>query len=104
MATTTKETDVETLRQDIDELKSALAGLTKDVKKVAEARQDDVAGSARAKFEEIGQNASRFARKAAERGREGAEAVGETVRDRPVQSLLVAFGAGLLLARLLDRR
>lgn len=104
MTTATKETDVDVLRKDIDELKSALSTLAGDVKAAVKSRESDLASSARARVEEIGENATRFARKAAERGREGAEAVGDTIRDRPLQSMVVAFGVGLLLSRLLGRR
>lgn len=104
MATETKQNDVDALRKDIDDLKAALAELSKDVKSSAEAREHRFAEAARSKIEDIEHGAADFAKRAADRGRQSAEAVENTVRERPVQSLLVAFGAGLLLAKLLDRR
>lgn len=104
MSTNTKETDVDVLRKDIEDLKASVSALIGDLKKSADARGTSAAESARAKLDSLGQSASDMARAAADRGRHTAEAAADTVRDRPLQSVLIAFGAGLLLAKLLDRR
>lgn len=104
MATDTKQPDVEKLQKDIDDLKSAISTLTKDLQNTADDRGQRLGAAAREKLDEFGRSASGVARKAADRGRESAEYAAETIRERPLQSLLVAFGAGLLLAKLLDRR
>ena len=103
MSTNTKETDVDVLKKDIEDLKASVSALIGDLKKSADARGASAAESARAKLDSLGQSASDMARAAADRGRHTAEAA-DTVRDRPLQSVLIAFGAGLLLAKLLDRR
>jgi ElaB/YqjD/DUF883 family membrane-anchored ribosome-binding protein len=83
----------ETLNKDIDELRAAVEKLTGDVSEIGKAMAGDARDAAGRKAREIGES-----------GRKAAGAVEDTVRERPVQSLAVAFGAGLLLAGLLRRR
>lgn len=104
MATTAENNDVDALKKDIEELKAALADLRRDAKKAAESREHRFTEAAREKLGDIEEGATDFAKRAADRGRRSAEAVENTVREKPLQSLLIAFGAGLLLAKLLDRR
>ena len=101
---TTKNDDVDVLKKDIEDLKSAVKTLTDDLRAAAESNAKSAGERAGDRLDDIRKDAADVARKAAERGRESAEAVADAVRDRPMQSLLVAFGVGLLLSRLLDRR
>lgn len=82
----------DTLHKDIDELRAAVEKLTGDVTEIGKSVAGDARSAAGQKAREIG-----------ETGRKAAGAVEDTVRERPVQSLAVAFGAGLLLAGLLRR-
>ena len=102
--TATKQDDIDVLKKDIDELKAALKGLTGDLKGLAETRSDSAAKKAGEKLGEIREDVAGAAQKIAYQGRQSAEAVADAVKDRPLQSLIVAFGVGLLLSRLLDRR
>ena len=89
--------DIETLKATIDKLAkdvSAISGsLAEDLKSRASRTADDIRGGARSVASEI-----------SEKGRESTEAIEKTVRDRPFQSLLIAFGTGLLLAQFLRKR
>lgn len=99
-----KQDDIDVLKKDIDELKAALKALTDDLKGLAETNADSAAKRAGDKLGEIRDDVAGAAQKVADQGRQSAEAVADAVKERPLQSLIVAFGVGLLLCRLLDRR
>lgn len=101
---TNKEDDIGVLKKDIDELRSALNTLTRDLRSAVDANAKSASAKAGEKLDEVRRDAADIAHKVADRGRESAEAVADAVKERPLQSLLVAFGIGLLLSRLLDRR
>lgn len=101
---TTKDSDVDTLRKDIDDLSAAVKTLTEDIGKAARANGASFKERAGEKLDAVGEEASRFAHRVADRGRDTADAVAGVARERPFQSMLVAFGVGLLAAKLLDRR
>lgn len=100
----TKQDDIDVLKKDIDELKAALKALTGDLKGLVDTNADSAAKKAGEKLGEIRQDMAGAAQKVADQGRQSAEAVADAVKERPLQSLIVAFGVGLLLTRLLDRR
>ncbi len=88
LATSTKsiEEDLAALREDLKSLTSSVATLARDG-----------TGAIR---EGIGTRADQ----AVASGRQAAETVQETVRERPMTSMFVAFGIGVLIGHLLDRR
>jgi ElaB/YqjD/DUF883 family membrane-anchored ribosome-binding protein len=85
-STRTVEEDIAALRADLKSLTATISGMAKD-------KSDDV----RAKLSET-------ADKAIATGRETTENFQDTVRDRPITSVAIAFGVGMLIAHLLDRR
>ena len=80
------EEDLAALREDVRKLSASLAGLARE--KTGELR------------DEIGVRTDR----AVETGRQAAESVQDAVRERPVTSVCIAFGIGVMLGHLLDRR
>jgi ElaB/YqjD/DUF883 family membrane-anchored ribosome-binding protein len=82
----TIEEDIAALREDLKALSSNVAGLAKEkgesLRAGLESQADRVAAS----------------------GREAAETVQDAVRERPMTSVFVAFGVGVLIGHLLDRR
>ena len=80
------EDDLAALRADLKSLTATISGLAKD-------KSDDV----RAKLGET-------ADKAIASGKQTTENIQDTVRDRPITSVAIAFGVGMLIAHLLDRR
>lgn len=78
--------DLAALRADLKALKESIADLAKD-------KSDEV----RAKLSET-------ADRAVASGKQSAETMQETVRERPITSVAIAFGVGMLIAHLLDRR
>jgi ElaB/YqjD/DUF883 family membrane-anchored ribosome-binding protein len=80
------EEDIAALREDLKTLTANVAGLAKE-------KGDTVRA-------DLGARAD----KAMASGREAAESMQDTVRDRPMTSVFVAFGVGILIGHLLDRR
>lgn len=97
-------TDLNALRKDLDNLSAAVKELSKDVKETAKSTSEAFMSRASGKIGAVGEEAAHFAQKMAGRGRETAESVAEVARERPFQSMLVAFGIGMVVAKLLDRR
>jgi ElaB/YqjD/DUF883 family membrane-anchored ribosome-binding protein len=78
--------DLAALRADLRALKESISDLAKD------------------KGDEVRTKISETADKAVASGKQTAETMQETVRERPMTSVAIAFGVGLLIAHLLDRR
>mgnify|MGYP003629014190 CR=1 FL=1 len=94
----------DTLKKDVEELRSALEKLTKDVSSVSKSLAEEMKARAGRTADDVAESARNVAGEISAKGRETAEAVEDTVRNRPFQSVMVAFGAGLLLAQLLRKR
>ena len=96
--------DSENLKKDIEMLKATIDKLAKDVSSISASMADDLKARASGKADEVREDARAVAGEICEKGRESVEAIENTVRDRPFQSVLVAFGTGLLLAQFMRRR
>jgi len=77
---------------EMEQLKSDLASLRKDVAALTEAYKDRGVERARATAEGVRDQAS-----------QAAQTVSHQIEDRPYTSVLSAFGIGLIIGRLLDR-
>jgi ElaB/YqjD/DUF883 family membrane-anchored ribosome-binding protein len=80
------EEDIAALREDLKTLTASVAGLAKE-------KGDNLRADLGAKAD-----------KAMASGREAAESMQDAVRERPMTSVFVAFGVGVLIGHLLDRR
>lgn len=89
--------DIARLREDLASVKSTLATLGK-----RSAAQAKAAGSA--KVDELQDEIERIMDDLQLRGRDTLAGVEKTVHERPLTSLLAAFGLGFLISRFLDRR
>lgn len=87
------EKDYETLRKEMDQLRSDVTALMNTLKGIAA----DESGSA---YETV----RRSARKAQEQAAQTAGAVGQEIGERPFTSVLSAFSIGLLIGVLFSRR
>lgn len=96
--------DSETLKKDIAELRASIETLTRDVTSMSQSMSDGLKERASRTADSVRNGARNAANEIGVKGRQSAEAVENTVRDKPLQSLVVAFGAGLLLAQLLRKR
>ncbi|MEX2615970.1 MAG: hypothetical protein WD767_07740, partial [Alphaproteobacteria bacterium] len=100
----TMASDSETLKKDIAELRASIETLTRDVTSMSQSMSDGLKERASRTADSVRNGARNAANEIGVKGRQSAEAVENTVRDKPLQSLVVAFGAGLLLAQLLRKR
>lgn len=96
--------ELEALRADLGRLKTDLAD-------IAEAVKESARGQAEAASAEIGdllkvleQGLKDAFDSIKEKGESSVETVGRQVEQRPLLSLLIAFGAGLLFGRISSRR
>tara|TARA_R110001606_G_scaffold149857_1_gene289878 strand:- start:268 stop:567 length:300 start_codon:yes stop_codon:yes gene_type:complete len=97
-------TESETLKKDIEELRASMEKLTKDVSSISQSLTDGLKDKASRAANNARESARNVASEIGTKGKQSAEAVEQTVRDKPLQSLVVAFGAGLLLAQLMRKR
>ena len=85
--------DYETLRKELDQLRSDIGGLTQTLKDIA-------ADETTATYEKVRQTAQR----AQEQAAQTVGSVGQEIGERPFTSVLSAFSVGLLLGMLFSRR
>lgn len=85
--------DIATIRNDLRELLAATADVGRAGTTVA--REKIKTGVVEVK------HAASVAR---QKGEEAVEGVQHTIQERPLTSVLIAFGLGLLIARIMDRR
>lgn len=81
------------VEDDLAALRADLKSLSATISDMAKGKTDDV----RARLGET-------ADKAIASGKQTTENIQDTVRDRPITSVAIAFGVGMLIAHLLDRR
>jgi len=83
-----------------EDLKSEVDALRKDVQAVTQTMRDLATSQTKAARERVRQQAH----EARERGEEALESVGPAIAERPFTSVATAFGVGLLVGALLNRR
>jgi ElaB/YqjD/DUF883 family membrane-anchored ribosome-binding protein len=102
----TKEADQEldTIKEHVEALRTELATLTKHVKGLSNAALARAQTAGALKIEELGADLERAADTLRRQGQASLAQVENTIKERPLLSLLAAFGAGVLIARLLERK
>ena len=85
-----------TLEKELDALRGEFDKIKEDIKKDIAAIAKSASRSGTKIYDELKDGA-------VSRGREGLATVEQQVMERPVTSLLVAFGVGLVLGKLFDR-
>lgn len=96
--------DTDALRDDLNALRSDIASLAATVKELMVSKARDAGAAAGENLDELRDRVEQLAEQAKERGRAASEKLQRQVEERPLTSLLVAFAAGLVISRLLDRR
>jgi ElaB/YqjD/DUF883 family membrane-anchored ribosome-binding protein len=102
------------LEEEFDALKAGLDTLRKDissrVNSFGDAATDEVRTRGRRARAAVGRATDRAgevwddaANEASRRGREGAAALEQRIEERPILSVLVAFGIGVMIGRMLNR-
>jgi len=97
------EQEFDTLKSDFGKLSSDLASLTTALRDLAGDGAQDYVAKLRAATSHANGNVQAAAAALGARGREGLEAAVEHVRERPLTSILICFGLGLVIGKLIDR-
>lgn len=107
MATRNLDQELDTLRADLGKIRDDIASLTRTLGDAAAAEAK--AGGARlneaahAAARTAKDRAQHFADAARTQGEEGIAALEQRIERNPITSVLVAFGVGLVIGKLLDR-
>jgi ElaB/YqjD/DUF883 family membrane-anchored ribosome-binding protein len=89
--------DIEQLKADLKRLNETLVGLGRE-------SVDSVQSEAAARLETLRKEADEIARQLQSKGQRQFDALEAQVQDKPLLTLMAAFGLGLIISRLIDRR
>ena len=95
--------DLDKLKDDIEALRADLSSLTKTIKGMGSSAVEDVQALGAEKLDELRAEIERASGQVRRQGEASIAEIEQTVQERPLFSLLAAFGAGMLISRLLDR-
>jgi len=96
MATRNLEGEFDVFKDDLNKLRNDLAHLSA-------ALRDTTSETVREQVDAIRTHVDKLTREAREQGRETLDDLADRIEERPLTSVLIAFGVGVLLGRLLDR-
>ena len=91
------EADIEQLKADLKRLNETLVGLGRD-------SFDAVQGETAARLEALRKEADAIAADLKSKGQNQYAALEAQIREKPLLTLMAAFGLGLIISRFLDRR
>jgi ElaB/YqjD/DUF883 family membrane-anchored ribosome-binding protein len=97
-------TDTKQEKDDMAELRASVDRLTKDVAALSHSLADILKERVGQAADDIREGVKTAAGEIGEKSKASKEAVEQTIRERPYQCLLAAFGAGLLIAQLFHKR
>lgn len=103
MAEAKAKTDMEKLREDMEALRTDLAQLAQHVRSLSANSADAAKTEARARLDEFGGRLEGTMADLQRQGTQGVDTLKDSIRDRPLGSVLAALGIGLLVGRLLKR-
>ena len=92
--------DYDNLQQEVTDLRRDFATLLENLR----ARGDGAAKDAEQTIRELAGQAQRIYDDVSRTGKHSLHAVGKTIEERPLVSILIAFVLGFIGSRLLDRR
>lgn len=96
--------EMETLRDDMGKLRADISAVAETLKDLGKSRVDDAKASLSGLVDSLKEELLRGWEGARERGKKSVETVEHQIEQRPFISVLAAFGVGVLLGKLLDRR
>jgi ElaB/YqjD/DUF883 family membrane-anchored ribosome-binding protein len=96
MATRNLEGEFDVIKDDLVKLREDIAKLTASFKDVTSETVRDRVGALRGRIDEIAGDARA-------QGRHAMDELADHIEERPLTSVLIAFGVGVLLGRLFDR-
>ncbi len=94
-------TNDDDLQKEFEELKSQFSELMQVLKNNSEETSDDLKQKLQHEFKDYQEKAEKKLSDIQELGTESLEEVSERIRRNPVSSLLLAFGAGYILSKIL---
>lgn len=103
MAENQEQGTLENLRAELSKLRSQLENIVKSADSKKTEVSEDLIDKLTRELENIRHSAKSGANKIYDAGQTGYEEVGQHVRNNPVSSLLIAFGAGCIISCLLRR-
>jgi ElaB/YqjD/DUF883 family membrane-anchored ribosome-binding protein len=92
------------LGKDVDVLKEDISKLKEDLSSIAESLLQRGKAETEAAKDKLGERFGGEFQAARTKGREKVESIEDQIREKPIQSLLIAFVIGLFLGKLFDRR
>lgn len=98
MADQTNDSGMATLRNDLNKLKEQIENLARDVQERKGEVSADFASKIAKEIEHYRKLASEGAQRAYAAGQNGLEDVGDQIRQNPLTSLAIAFGAGCIIS------
>lgn len=99
------EVDLSALQEELAQLREDVARIAGTLAELGRKGVEEVKSAGADRVEELRRELEQVSREVQRRGRDAVAGVEETVRERPFTSVLLAFGLGLILSRLLlDRR
>lgn len=101
MAEQTSQPTLEHLKEEISGLKAQLEKILKTANQNKSDLKDDLLDRLTEELEHLRKNAGVRAQQLYQSGQSGAEAVTEKVRENPLASVLIAFGAGYAISCIL---
>jgi ElaB/YqjD/DUF883 family membrane-anchored ribosome-binding protein len=105
METATKaDQELDAIKEHVEALRTELAMLTKHIKGLSSATLARAQTAGALKIEELGADLERATDALRRQGQASITQIEDTIKERPLLSLLAAFGAGLLIARVLGRK
>jgi len=96
--------EMETLRDDMAKLRTDLSAIADTLKDVGRGRVDEAKASLSSLAESLKEELRKGLEGARDRSKKSVETVEQQIEQRPLLSLLAAFGFGVLLGKILDRR
>ena len=101
---TAKTADTSRLEADIDQLKKDLKKLNETLVGLGREGFDAVQSEGAARLEALRKEADDIAKRLKVKGQHQYDALEAQVQEKPLLSLLAAFGLGLIISRVIDRR
>lgn len=96
--------ELDAVKAHIEALRAELASLTTHIRGLSSAKLEQAQSVGSLKLDELTADLQRAADTLRQRGQASVAQLEDTIREKPLISLLAAFGAGVLIARLLERK
>jgi ElaB/YqjD/DUF883 family membrane-anchored ribosome-binding protein len=96
--------DLDAIKDDMAQLRTDLAELTQRLVEMGKSEVSAARNRVRAEARNVGRELRQTLNETGERGWPSVESVEQLLTEKPVVSLLAAFGLGLLVGKLLERR